>query len=176
MSAAILGQILDLEVGERTHTGPPGPPQGTLDPAAPRRWLRFGCDNSIKFHQTIGEIINCRAYSPRRERKRQVTRQVRSIEMRIASWKVQFDSVLAGVSRDMQSMSRDAREYLSQLDTTERLILLGLAFIGLFYLLIRHFRTRTEGEEAEQKSAGLLFVIVAFAVGFGWIASSHRLT
>jgi hypothetical protein len=95
--------------------------------------------------------------------------------MSSVNWKSQMDAALAGVNRDLHSMGRDVKQYIAALDTTERLVLLGLAFIGLFYLLIRHFRNRTEGEQAEQKFAGLLFVIVAFGVGLVWIGSGHRI-
>jgi hypothetical protein len=91
------------------------------------------------------------------------------------SWKARFDAILAGFDRDLARMGREVDHFLSVLDTTERLVLLGLAFIGLFYLLIRNFQRRSSDEEASGRFAGLLLVVLTFAVGLGWMFSADRM-
>jgi hypothetical protein len=90
-------------------------------------------------------------------------------------WKARIDTALANAGRDIGDALRQAKAYISGLDATERLILIGLATIGLFYLLFSHVARRRGGEPAEGRFVGLLFVMVAFAAGIGWMMAPSGL-
>ena len=89
------------------------------------------------------------------------------------NWKARVDSALSGVGRDLNEMVHKAKAFVSGLDTTEKLILLGLVLIGFFYLLLHHFQSREDGEKAGGRFVGLMFVMMAVAAGFGWMMSEH---
>jgi len=89
------------------------------------------------------------------------------------NWKARVDSALSGVGRDLDEMVHKAKVFVAGLDTTEKLVLIGLVLIGLFYLLLHHVQSREDGESQGGRFVGLLFVMVAIAAGFGWTVSDH---
>jgi|JI10StandDraft_1071094.scaffolds.fasta_scaffold363747_2 hypothetical protein len=86
-------------------------------------------------------------------------------------WKARAESALSGVGRDVNELARQAKAYLAGLDTTERLVLLGLVAIGLFYFVLVYFQRREDEEKAGGHFMGLMFVLVALAAGAGWTIS-----
>lgn len=91
-----------------------------------------------------------------------------------AMWKVRLDAVRDAAVRDASDMARQTRQFIAGLDTSERLVLLGLGLIGALYLLLNHFQGRDEGEPANGRFVGLMFVMTAIAAGFGWTISGHN--
>lgn len=89
------------------------------------------------------------------------------------NWKARIDSALSGIGRDIDEMVRRGRQFVEGLETTERLVLLGLVMIGLFYLMLGHFRGGNEEDKAGGRFIGILFVTVAAAAGLGWMASGY---
>jgi hypothetical protein len=86
-------------------------------------------------------------------------------------WKARLESALANAGRDISDMYRQMTAYIGNLSATERLVLLGLAMIGLFYLLFSHLSRRRNGDSPEGRFAGILFIMVALAALAGWMMS-----
>ena len=89
------------------------------------------------------------------------------------NWKARIDSVLSGIGRDMKDMARQGWQFFESLETTEQLVLIGLVMIGLFYLLIGHFKGGNEEEKAGGRFMGIMFMTVAAAATLGWVASGY---
>jgi hypothetical protein len=89
------------------------------------------------------------------------------------NWKARIDSALSGIGRDMKDMARQGWQFLESLETTEQLVLLGLVMIGLFYLLMGHFKGGNEEEKAGGRFMGIMFMTVAAAATLGWVASGY---
>lgn len=87
-------------------------------------------------------------------------------------WKARLDSALSNAGRDIGDMYRQVTAYTGNLSATERLILLGLAMLGIFYLVLSHLARRRKGESADGRFVGLLLVMMALAAGAGWLVSS----
>ena len=87
------------------------------------------------------------------------------------NWKARIDSALSDVERDLNNMVRQAARFVEGLETTERLVLLCLVTFGMFYLMVGHFRGKTEDERAGGRFIGVMFMAVAAAASLGWIAS-----
>ncbi|MDP1554816.1 MAG: hypothetical protein Q8L84_05090 [Hyphomonas sp.] len=88
------------------------------------------------------------------------------------NWKARIDSALSDVGRDLNNMVRQGAQFVEGLETTERLVLLCLVTFGTFYLLVGHFRGKTEDERAGGRFIGVMFMTVAAAASLGWMASS----
>jgi hypothetical protein len=89
------------------------------------------------------------------------------------NWKARIESALSGVGRDLDVMVTQGRRFVEGLNTTEQLVLTGLALIGLFYLVFGHFKGGDEHEKAGGRFVGIMFMIVAMAAGLGWMASDY---
>ncbi len=89
-----------------------------------------------------------------------------------SNWKARIDSALSDVERDLNNMVRQGTQFVQGLETTERLVLLCLVTFGLFYLMVGHFRGKTEDERAGGRFIGVMFMTVAAAASLGWMASS----
>lgn len=92
------------------------------------------------------------------------------------NWKARIDSVLSGIGRDVEDMLRQGWQFFERLETTEQLVLLGLFIIGLFYLLVGHFKGGNEEEKAGGRFMGIMFMTVAAAAMLGWVASGYTTT
>ncbi len=89
------------------------------------------------------------------------------------NWKARIDSALSGIGRDLKDMARQGWQFFERLETTEQLVLLGLIMIGLFYLLLGHFKASDEEERAAGQFMGTMFMTVAAAACLGWVASGY---
>lgn len=89
-------------------------------------------------------------------------------------WKARIESALASIGRDIGDMYRQMTTYLGHLSTTERLVLLGLALMGTFYLIFSHLARRKTDEAAESRFVGILFVFAVSATGAVFMISSSR--
>lgn len=89
------------------------------------------------------------------------------------TWKARIESALSGVGRDLHNMVRRFAQYLEGLQTSEKLVLAGVLMMGMFFLLLHHFQGRREGEEASVRFVGSMFLFVAVAAVFGWMASGQ---
>ena len=89
-------------------------------------------------------------------------------------WKARIESALASMGRDIGDMYRQMTAYLGHLSMTERLVLLGLALMGVFYLLFSHLARRKRGEAAESRFLGILFVFAVSATGAVFMISPGR--
>lgn len=87
-------------------------------------------------------------------------------------WKSRIDSALTSAGRDAGEMYRQVATYLGHLNTMERLILVGLAMISLFYLLVSHVSRRQDREHADVRFVGMMLLVVAFQAGVGWMIAS----
>lgn len=88
-------------------------------------------------------------------------------------WTARIESVLSGVGRDLHDIVRHFTQDLERLQTTQKLVLAGLVIVGLFFVLLRHFRGQQEGESAGVQFVGLMFVCVTLAAGLGWLAGGQ---
>ncbi len=86
-------------------------------------------------------------------------------------WTSRLDSALARAARELADLAGQARRFVAGLDLTEQLVLLGLVMIGLFYLVLTHLQASEDGQKAGGRFAGVLFVLLAVAAGFGWRVS-----
>lgn len=84
-----------------------------------------------------------------------------------------INSALSDLRHELGDLFRQVKVFVVGLDTAEQMVLLGLMMIGLFYLVLSHFQRRDDTERAGAHFAGLIFVMVAVAAGFGWTVSSH---
>lgn len=89
------------------------------------------------------------------------------------NWKARIESALSGVERDLNDLLAQAGRFVAGLSTTELLVLMGLVLIGMFYLLLGHFRGGDEYERAAGRFVGIMFVMVVMAAGLGWMASAY---
>jgi NhaP-type Na+/H+ or K+/H+ antiporter len=94
--------------------------------------------------------------------------------MSVGQLRADLDAALAGLERDFGRVAREMEQFFSVLGTTEKLVLVGLTLLGLFYLLIRNVQRRRSEEQAEQRFVGLLLVVLTFAVGLGWIVADRH--
>lgn len=86
---------------------------------------------------------------------------------------VRINSALSDLRHELGALFRQVKAYIVGLDTAEQMVLLGLLMIGLFYLVLNHFQRREDTERAGARFAGLIFVMVAVAAGFGLTVSGH---
>lgn len=87
-------------------------------------------------------------------------------------WKARLEAALWSIGRDIGDMNRQMNAALAQLSLTERLILIGVALMGILYLAVSHVARRRKGEAAESRFLGILFFLVASAAGAGWMMAS----
>ena len=88
-------------------------------------------------------------------------------------WKARLDSALSGMRRDLDDMVRQSRQFLERLDSTERVVLLGLLLIGVLFLLLHHFNSSDDNQNSTGRFVGMLFVMVTVAAGAGWMIADH---
>lgn len=88
-------------------------------------------------------------------------------------WNVRMESVLSDIGRTLGEFTRETGRFLASLDTTEKLVLLALALIGLFYVVLHHFQRREDESHAGGQFAGMMFVMASLAAGVGWTLSNH---
>ncbi len=93
--------------------------------------------------------------------------------MNMSIWKARIDSALSGIGRDLDRMAREARQILEGLDSTERIVLLGLMLIGILFLMLHYFRGRGEAEDGVGQFVGVLFMLTALAAGAGWTVAGY---
>lgn len=91
-----------------------------------------------------------------------------------AIWKVRLDAACSVVARDASDMARQMRHFIASLDTTERMVLIGLALIGAFYLLLDQFHAGDDARPANGRFAGIMFALTAIAAGLGWAISGRN--
>jgi hypothetical protein len=93
--------------------------------------------------------------------------------MSINIWKARLDSVLSGIGRDLDDMVRQSKLFLERLDSTERIVLLGLMLIGFLFVLLHQFNRSDENQNAVGRFVGLLFAMVTLAAAAGWTIADH---
>ncbi|MEQ9505992.1 MAG: hypothetical protein RLO80_06945 [Hyphomonas sp.] len=88
-------------------------------------------------------------------------------------WKARLDSTLSGMERDLDEMARQARLFLERLDSTERIVLLGLMLIGVLFFLLHHFKGSDESQNQVGQFVGVLFAMVTVAAVAGWTVADY---
>lgn len=94
--------------------------------------------------------------------------------MILAVWKVRLDAAWSTAARDASEMARQLRQFMASLDTTERMVLIGLALIGALYLLLDQFHGGEDAKPANGRFAGIMFALTAIAAGLGWAISGRN--
>ncbi len=88
--------------------------------------------------------------------------------MSTSIWKARLESALSGIERDLDDMVRQAKLFLERLDSTERIVLLGLMLIGFLFVLLHQFKSGDESQNEVVRFVGLMFAMTALAAAAGW--------
>ncbi len=75
------------------------------------------------------------------------------------------------VSRDMHDMYQSASRWIGDLGEVERLVILCLGVLGLFYMLMRRSKTSSDTDPGAGYFAAAVLVLVVFGVVAGRMIS-----
>ncbi len=88
-------------------------------------------------------------------------------------FKTQLASLMGQVERDLRQLWADLQVWFMSLDQTERMMVLCVGMIALFYVFLRHFSKGESADDGSSKFAGILLVVVALSAGTGWLLSGR---
>jgi protein-S-isoprenylcysteine O-methyltransferase Ste14 len=83
-----------------------------------------------------------------------------------------MDAMLHTASRGLGDFWREMKTLFAGLDATERMVVVCLVVIGVFYVLLGYFQRGSSGNDSTVRFAGLMFASVVLLAGAGWMVSA----